>query len=167
MIEDYPHVIWDWNGTLLDDSSLSVDIINSMLIQRSLPPLTLDRYRDVFTFPVRDYYQSIGFDLLRESFDDLSLEEAGRSQSVLSAHPQETLTELVETFSVAYLFQRLIGLENSHAISKTHQGKRLLAMLSRHESQVSLIGNTLHDAEVTEATHVAYSSPKAIGRKSA
>lgn len=49
---------------------------------------------------------------------------------------------------------RPIGLENSHAISRIHQGKRLLSMLSRHEFQVLLIGDTLHDAEAAEAMHV-------------
>jgi phosphoglycolate phosphatase len=180
MLQNYQHIIWDWNGTLLDDLSLSVDIMNSILTQRGLSPLSLDRYRDVFTFPVRDYYQSIGFDLVRESFDELSLEfvtkyksrwhesslypqarvileqiqDSGRSQSVLSAHHQETLAELVNTFDVTHLFQHLIGLENSQAISKIHQGKRLLAMLPHQASDVLLIGDTLHDAEVAEAIDV-------------
>ena len=47
-----------------------------------------------------------------------------------------------------------IGLENSHAISRIHQGTRLLSMFLRHESQMLLIGDTLHDAEVAAATHV-------------
>ena len=72
MIQNYQHIIWDWNGTLLDDLSRRVDIVNSMLTQRRLSPLTLDCYRDVFTFPVWDYYQTIGFDLAREPFDELS-----------------------------------------------------------------------------------------------
>jgi phosphoglycolate phosphatase len=179
-IDKYRHIIWDWNGTLLDDLALSIDVINSMLTQRGLALLTSDRYRDVFTFPVRNYYQSIGFDLVRESFDELSLEfvtkyksrwheislypqarvileqirDSGRSQSVLSAHHQETLGELVETFEVAHLFQHLVGLENSHAISKIDQGRRLLAMLLHQTSEVLLIGDTLHDAEVAERIEV-------------
>jgi phosphoglycolate phosphatase len=180
MIQNYQHIIWDWNGTLLDDLSLSIDIVNSMLTQRGLSALTHPSYREVFTFPVRDYYQSIGFDLVRESFDELSLEfvtkyksrwhesslypqarvileqirDSGRSQSVLSAHHQETLVELVETFEVAHLFQHLVGLDNSHATSKIHEGRRLLAILPHQASEVLLIGDTLHDAEVAEAIDV-------------
>jgi phosphoglycolate phosphatase len=180
MIQNYQHIIWDWNGTLLDDLSLSIDIVNSMLTQRGLSPLTVDRYRDVFTFPVRDYYQLIGFDLAREAFDELSshyiaayksrwhecalypqawhlleqVRSSGRSQSILSAHNQDTLAELVDTFAVRDMFQYLIGLENRQAISKIHQGRRLLAMLPQQASQVLLVGDTLHDAEVAQAIDV-------------
>jgi phosphoglycolate phosphatase len=180
MIQNYQHIIWDWNGTLLDDLALSIDVVNSLLTRRGLTPLTLERYREVFTFPVRNYYQTIGFDFVKESFDDLSVEfvtkfkfrwheaslypmakiilehvcNSGQSQSVLSAHHQDTLAELVATFDVAHLFQNLVGLENSHAISKITQGKRLLAMLPHHRSRVLLIGDTLHDAEVARAIKV-------------
>ncbi|MDH5646585.1 MAG: hypothetical protein OEZ01_11285, partial [Candidatus Heimdallarchaeota archaeon] len=30
----YEHIIWDWNGTLLDDAWLCVEIMNSMLAKR-------------------------------------------------------------------------------------------------------------------------------------
>ena len=62
-------VIWDWNGTLLDDLHLSLRIINLLLKRRSLPELSRDRYREVFTFPVKDYYREIGFDFDREPFE--------------------------------------------------------------------------------------------------
>jgi phosphoglycolate phosphatase len=177
VIQKYQHIIWDWNGTLLDDLALSIDIVNSMLTARGLSPLSRDGYRDVFTFPISSYYESIGFDMGKESFDELSLEfvtiyksrwhenslypqtavileqilASGRSQSILSAHQQETLLELVETFDVAHLFQHLIGLANSHAISKIDEGRRLLAMLPHQSSEVLLVGDTLHDAEVANA----------------
>ena len=129
---------------------------------------------------MQGYYESIGFDFSRETFEELSsayvaayktrwhecslypqarptLQQAcdsGRSQSVLSAHHQNTLAELVETFDVADLFQHLVGLENSYAVSKVHQGRRLLDILSHRPSQVLLIGDTLHDAEVAQAIGV-------------
>ena len=59
----YKHIIWDWNGTLLDDTWLCVEGINQALIKRNLTPISEDRYREVFTFPVRDYYKKLGFDL--------------------------------------------------------------------------------------------------------
>ena len=180
MIHNYQHIIWDWNGTLLDDLALSLDLVNALLIQRGLAPLTLERYRQVFTFPVRNYYQALGFDFFKESFDDLSVEfvtkfrsrwheaslypwakaileqvrDSARSQSLLSAHQQDTLAELVTTFDVAHLFQYLVGMKNTHVISKVDEGRRLLAMLPHRRSQVLLIGDTLHDAEVAQAIDV-------------
>ena len=63
------HVIWDWNGTLLDDAWLCVDVMNGMLSKRGLPLITLEIYRNIFDFPVRDYYLKLGYDFDNESFE--------------------------------------------------------------------------------------------------
>ena len=70
----YENVVWDWNGTLLDDVRVSVGAINRMLERRGIPGLTVERYRDIFGFPVRDYYESIGFDFARDDWDGVSRE---------------------------------------------------------------------------------------------
>ena len=57
----YKHVIWDWNGTLLDDRWLCVEGINQGLLKRGLPIISEKTYRKVFTFPVEDYYKKLGF----------------------------------------------------------------------------------------------------------
>ena len=31
---NYRHVIWDWNGTLLDDAWLCVEVLNGLLARR-------------------------------------------------------------------------------------------------------------------------------------
>lgn len=67
-------IIWDWNGTLLDDATLAVDTMNAMLAKRGLSQLSLERYKEVFTFPVKEYYQKIGFDFNVEPFEVPALE---------------------------------------------------------------------------------------------
>ena len=58
-MDPYTHIIWDWNGTLLDDAWLCVDVMNGMLRERRLPTRTLDQYKEVFDFPVRNYYETL------------------------------------------------------------------------------------------------------------
>ena len=58
----YTNIIWDWNGTLLNDTELSIKCINTLLKRRSLPLLSAEQYREVFGFPIREYYQRIGLD---------------------------------------------------------------------------------------------------------
>ena len=70
----YKHIIWDWNGTLIDDAWLCVEIMNKILEKRSLDLITLDDYRKHFTFPVRDYYVKLGFDFSLEPFEESGLE---------------------------------------------------------------------------------------------
>ena len=66
-------VIWDWNGTLLDDLSVSFEATNRLLAANGRAPLAdLDCYRAVFSFPVIDYYRRIGFDFDQLPFDQLA-----------------------------------------------------------------------------------------------
>ncbi len=180
MIQNYQHIIWDWNGTLLDDLSLCLAIVNEMLQRRDLAQLTVERYRELFTFPIRDYYENIGFDFSRESYEQLSVQFVaayethwrecslhptvatllervallGKRQSVLSALDQETLDRSVQTFKVGHLFDHLVGLDNIYAHSKLDQGRRLLGLVPQSSSEILLIGDTLHDAEVAQTIDV-------------
>ena len=52
--ENYKHIIWDWNGTLLDDAWLWVDVMIQLLVKRGMTKLTIDRYREAFDFPVKE-----------------------------------------------------------------------------------------------------------------
>ena len=36
-LKKYTNIIWDWNGTLLDDAWLCVDVMNGMLKEHGLP----------------------------------------------------------------------------------------------------------------------------------
>lgn len=176
----YRHIIWDWNGTLLNDVALSVDVMDGMLRRRNLPPLDLARYHAVFDFPVRDYYQRLGLDASEESFRALSVEfianydsrrltaplhencEAllaavvarGMTQSILSAYRHETLCEIVEHFGLRRHFVRLNGLDNIYAHSKAELGLACLAELRLPAAQVLFVGDTLHDLEVANTMGV-------------
>ncbi len=61
-------IIWDWNGTLLNDLDVCISSINVLLEKRNLPIINKKIYKEVFSFPVKDYYQAIGFDFSKEDF---------------------------------------------------------------------------------------------------
>ena len=176
----YRHVIWDWNGTLLDDLDLCIDIMNGLLRRRGLPRMDRARYHAVFDFPVHAYYERLGFDFRRDPFEELSVEfiagyearrhegrlqpgarevlaalqAAGVPQSVLSAYRGETLREIVGHFGLTPFFVRLTGLDNIYAHSKTELGRAWVAELGLPGSDILMIGDTLHDLEVAEALGV-------------
>ena len=60
--KQYTHVLWDFNGTVYDDMEACLRSVNEMLSERGLPVLSAEAYREVFDFPVKDYYAKIGFD---------------------------------------------------------------------------------------------------------
>ena len=70
----YKHIIWDWNGTLLDDAWLFVDIMNGVLENRNMDTITVKKYRKIFGFPIEEYYKKLGFDIEKESFYESGLE---------------------------------------------------------------------------------------------
>ena len=39
------YVIWDWNGTLINDAWLFVDLMNEELDERNLPLITITEYQ--------------------------------------------------------------------------------------------------------------------------
>jgi phosphoglycolate phosphatase len=172
----YRHIIWDWNGTLLDDVDYSIACMNGLLAQRGLPLLDRARYHALFDFPVRDYYYRLGFDAVRDSFEQLSVEfisaydanrwscrlheavgetlaalaRTGATQSILSAYRHETLIEIVGHFGLTPHFVRLCGLDNIFAHSKAELGRALIAELALPPAEVLLVGDTLHDLDVAQ-----------------
>ncbi len=174
MINNYKHIIWDWNGTLFDDVTLSVDIINNILIRRKLKTLTLADYRNIFTFPVQNYYEKAGLDFQKYPFEILGKEwmeeyenrkhearlysgtkmvleyisQNTQEQSILSAYSQQTLIEIIEHFKLRKYFSHLVGLDHIYATSKIGLGKELMKKLGKKKGEVLLIGDTIHDYEV-------------------
>ena len=66
-------VVWDWNGTLLNDVELNCAIMNRMLLERGKKPLPdLETYRRIFGFPIKGYYERAGFDFSREPYEDVA-----------------------------------------------------------------------------------------------
>jgi len=170
-------IIWDWNGTLLNDVHIAIESINQLLRDRKLIPLNLERYLDVFMFPVQDYYEQIGFDLKNEPFeisasqfiaiynkavDDCGLHEEvipllsrlqqrGYRQFILSAMEQQTLEKTVNDNGISSFFEDLCGLSDHYAKSKVENGKSLILERGLDPERTLLIGDTTHDYDVALA----------------
>lgn len=174
-------VIWDFNGTLIDDVGPVVRSVNAQLEKRSLPLLSLERYREVFGFPVADYYRTIGLDPDAETIDSLSDEfhttyvpmlmdcplhngvvealqtfrDAGARQFVLSAMEETALRAVIDRLGVAGFFDAVYGLAHLNADSKLSRGRELLRDHGIDPERSVLIGDTDHDAQVAEALGLA------------
>ena len=174
MFDRFSGIIWDWNGTLLNDMHLSVQTINEMLVMRHLPQLSILSYKEVFAFPVKDYYQKIGFNFEHEPFEIPALEfieryneqvsgcslhqdslrildyfhSIGIRQFILSAMHQDILNDCLKHYRIDHFFEHISGLDNHFAVSKVANGHRLIAELNLDAKELILIGDTIHDFEV-------------------
>src|SRR5690606_35328469 len=167
-------IIWDWNGTLLNDLELCVSSINVLLEKRNLPKLDSHKYKEVFSFPVRNYYEAIGFDFSIEDFEVPALEfislyesqvenctlqpetydilsffqEKGIKQFVLSAMHQDMLEKTLKHNGIFHFFEAVAGLGDHFAVSKVERGMQLIRDFSIKKENARIIGDTIHDFEV-------------------
>lgn len=173
----YTHIIWDFNGTVLDDMDAGIRSVNDMLAPRGLPLIaSVEQYRELFGFPVIDYYRRLGLDVEKEDYYTVlaplwvsgyriyaqnaptikgvrelleTIARTGTEQILLSASESSLLEEQLSALGVAAYFQQVYGLDNIHAHSK-----EALAKKWRHGHSDALplcIGDTLHDAEIARA----------------
>jgi len=173
-------IIWDWNGTLLDDTQACVNAINTMLERRGLSRIDIATYRAIFSFPVIDFYRHLRFDVDHENWDALShefhalfladptirlhldapnllnsVDGQGIVQSILSASEQLILEAMLTQYDIRRYFTHVCGVDNLHGRSKLKTGHQLIEQIACPRTEVLLIGDTLHDVEVAEALGVA------------
>jgi len=169
----YSHIIWDFNGTLIDDLQYAIDTINTLLKRRGLKMIeTQEEYLSNFDFPVLKYYENLGFDFSKESYDDVAVEwhsqyikfaenatvfddvretiatfkNGGLKQIVLSATEISLLKKQLTSLKLTDEFSDLLALDNLYAASKVEIGK---AWAEREKPKKALlIGDTTHDFEV-------------------
>ena len=170
----YKHIVWDWNGTLLDDLWLCIESINFVLESRGMPPVSKKSYKSIFTFPVIKYYECLGFDFSKEPFPipgfldyyrnyfkKCNLHQNvhkvlaknrnnGLTQSILSAGKQDSLIEWIAHHKIDHYFDAIIGIEDDEAEGKTNAGLNWLSKVNISKEEILLIGDTTHDSEVAE-----------------
>jgi phosphoglycolate phosphatase len=168
-------IIWDWNGTLLDDAELCRNIINKLLTSRNIPSLSIEKYKQIFTFPVKDYYREAGFDFNKEAFEIpadefmisyhkkiktaslhqgtnviLNIAKEKYKQFIVSAMEQDSLVNLVHEHNIHHYFEDISGINNHYAKGKKSIAKNLISKYKLNPEEICLIGDTIHDHEVAE-----------------
>ena len=174
------HIIWDFNGTLLNDTQLSLDLDNDVFEKLGIPSITMEDYKSNMTMPVRDFYPAVGVDYSKHSYEEIArlwldefnqkavgvglvsgaleliqkLHEQGRSQSVLSASYEPSVREQCKALGLTPYMKDISGLEDESASKKTEIGRRQLRELGLEGRDVVLIGDMLTDAHLAEALGV-------------
>ena len=177
MINKYKHVIWDWNGTMFNDIELCVNVGNNLFRRKNIPEISIEKYKSIFTIPVKEYYVAAGFNFEEESFEivgkewmdeyeerklecslhlDLvpfmeKLKQKGIKQSVLSAYKQDNLEKILDHFDLKRYLENIVGLDNIYAASKLDLGKKLIKSIGLKAGETLLIGDTVHDYDVATA----------------
>lgn len=177
-IDTYARVVFDFNGTLLDDVWLGIRTVNRMLEKRALKTIrTLDDYYRVFGFPIEDYYRRLGFDFDREPYDVLAHEwiegyrreernvtlragthellsyiaSHGKPMYVLSATEEKMLREQMKDLQILSYFEEVFGRGDIYAHDKTAIAASLADRFSVGKTLYA--GDTDHDVASAAAMH--------------
>lgn len=166
------HLVWDWNGTLLDDFTLVVAATNAALLAVGGGPTTADEHRREFRRPVSEYYRAaLGRPVDEEEFARLdklfheayaqglptcalaadaftALGAWAGTQSLLSMWFHSDLVPTIERYGLAPYFARVDGLRAQ--VGGGYKAPHLaahLAALSIDASKCVLVGDSIDDAD--------------------
>ncbi len=167
-------VIWDFNGTLVDDTWLFVKIINILLEKYGLQKISTKDYQSIFCFPIRKYYELLGFCFKKVSFNSLTLEfielynkhryraslysEAfcllkklymkNVDMCLLSAQNHYSLVELSKYYNIFSFFNVVRGTDNINAEGKSLLAKKIISSFNYNPKEILFIGDTRMDADI-------------------
>lgn len=169
------NIFFDFNGTILNDTDLCFDIEDKMLKKYNLPPVTLDFYLDNFKFPVKNYYELVGYDFNKYDYHKISeefmneyfarykketylykgvedlfkkLKKEGFKLYVLSATKEDELVKQLRHLGVSNYFEAIIGTKDNLAKGKIEFAKDFIKNKNINVEESIMIGDTIHDYEV-------------------
>ena len=173
----YKYIIWDWNGTILDDLQVNFEVENTLLSRRGRKLIKdIEEYQEKFQFPIIKFYESLDFDLENEKFEEIAREYVlefderfyeleifpdaenvirefkykGIEQIILSQTEQRWLEKQVRVHDIDYLFTELLGARDIYVKGKVGIALGWITQNDIDTSQVLMVGDTLHDYEVAE-----------------
>ena len=167
------NVVWDWNGTLLDDVEASLVSVNDILHSFSMPPIDIAVYYTYVDTPISRFYAHL-FDLekmpmsrlapmfqscmashrdligpMRHAADTVeALQKAGIRQWIVSSARRESILRDLKAFGLAGFFEEVLGEGNDYAGSKIEQAVAFFADRALIGKETVVIGDTLHDLEL-------------------
>ena len=177
MEQNYKHIIWDWNGTLINDAKISYMLSMRELELCGIPTMPADEYRHKFHHPMKDFYQEIGVDYSKRSYQEITdnfhknyllflddcylfedvlptlqtIKDMGMTQSILSALPHNILIRTIRDRHIENFFTDISGLATNAADSKIGNAKKWFEKNNFDPSELLMVGDTVHDFEVATA----------------
>lgn len=170
------YAIFDFNGTILDDFAVSLKCINFLLAKYlNEGPIDRQRYLEVFTFPVIDYYRALGFDFDRLDYDDICVDFISKYESlkdeyrlmegavslfehlkaqgyrlaIISASKEDKLRKQCDELGISGYFETILGTKDIKGGLK--EDIAFNYMQDKNPSDCIYIGDTLADLKIADA----------------
>lgn len=167
-------VIWDFNGTVLDDRAASTEAVNQMMARRALGSITEEWYAANLIMPLEAFYESVGFDMGAEKIECLSeefqrecakverpifpevraaleaLRQKGYRQLLFSSLHQSILEEQASARGISSYFEKIMGRSDRSLGSKEEAARAYLEQEGIDPKSVLFVGDLTTDWEMAE-----------------
>ncbi len=171
-------LIWDYNGTILNDVGMSVKLENMMMARRHMnKTITMEEYRELFCFPIIDYYKKVGYTFENETYEDISVEynalydqmfdectladgfteliqlslKKGYQNVILSACEHNKLNAQCRQLGIDQYFREILGIDNILGGSKVDMAKHWMIRSGVNPDDCMYLGDTEHDLDTAQA----------------
>lgn len=166
----YKLIIWDWNGTIVNDVLVALGAVNKILEKRQMKPITLEQYYSYLETPIIKFYEHL-FDFSKVDFNEIAEEfseyydellpefplfmnsyyvlhhlyKDGVKQIIVSGSKTEKITSVLQRFNLMCYFDDIIGADDHFAESKLERGTEAIKKLNVEPSECLVVGDTVHD----------------------
>ncbi len=165
-------ILWDFNGTVMDDMGASAGAVNAMLQKRNLPLISEEWYTKHLIMPLEAFYESVGFDMQKERIEEVSAEfqqeckkfprpvfpevrealaqfqKAGYRQLLFSSLYHDLLIAQAQERGVADYFEGIVGRQDRSLGGKEAAVQAYLEQHHIEPNQVLIVGDLTTDADM-------------------
>ncbi len=171
----YKNIVWDYNGTIIDDAKLAVDAENLVLKSYGLPEITLEYYLRECEMPIINFYNKI-FDMKNYDFSEIggrfienydrlfdtagifpevremieALSGSGYNQGVISGFESGRLKESLKKFGLEGYFRFMSGSDDIDCGDKSERAVGVVEKYGFEPKDTLFIGDMYHDYETAK-----------------
>jgi len=175
-MKEYKVIIWDFNGTLIDDIDAALASVNDMLTRRSLPTINFEQYASFVDTPIIKFYEHIFDDLYSMDFNVIAQEFnsgyenhlrpnavmdcaeevleyfnlIGKLQTVISATHIDKVNRRLKEFGLTGYFDKILAHNNLIAEDKTHLAVAYFKENGISPKEAVVIGDCVADYKMAE-----------------
>ncbi len=174
-------VLWDWNGTLINDASVACACVNDILCDLGRPKIEMrqyyhfmrdgmDKYYDYLFYPDKAPFEKLVF--MFSKYYDIrvknaslhdgakevlgALKKIGVTQAIVSSSHKDKVRRDAAFFGVDGYFDEMLGADDLLIGSKTERARRYIESKGIEPCRTLFVGDMTHDRDTAEGIGADY-----------
>lgn len=177
-MKKYTTIIWDFNGTLVDDVNAALGAVNDMLVRRNQPIITLDDYSRNVDIPIWKFYENVfvsgsitpeeaisefdtGYEKYLEPYPVMEnavavldyFNSLEKTQLIVSASHIDKVTARLKDLKLYSYFTDVLAMSDYNCGDKTFLAQQYLSVNNISPEDVVVIGDCVADWQMAQALH--------------